>query len=222
MVSTRGVRRGSDKAKHGAGKAKKKGSTPHAGKQSSSSAAPTAGAAQTKRPPPSSSDDDTDAAVPCTADEQFRITPASGRWWKPTYTSRSSAKAVKNKPKKGNTWDRRKNKEKLHRDVVTLQNELVEQKARHLQVRASIASYIIHRQPPHPSARIPPTRPLHSYACSPQHTTAHLLASCIAIVTAEVSPHSHPPLVLSNVCWYPSPRASPFQHCIEVHGGCVE
>eukprot|EP00037_Helgoeca_nana_P018628 m.178285 g.178285 ORF g.178285 m.178285 type:complete len:180 (+) comp24516_c0_seq1:52-591(+) len=133
MVSTRGVRRGSDKAKHGAGKAKKKGSTPHAGKQSSSSAAPTAGAAQTKRPPPSSSDDDTDAAVPCTADEQFRITPASGRWWKPTYTSRSSAKAVKNKPKKGNTWDRRKNKEKLHRDVVTLQNELVEQKARHLQ-----------------------------------------------------------------------------------------
>eukprot|EP00038_Savillea_parva_P010292 m.189258 g.189258 ORF g.189258 m.189258 type:complete len:175 (+) comp17693_c0_seq1:74-598(+) len=63
----------------------------------------------------------------------LRRTPASGRWWKPMPSGRSSAKAVKSKPKKGSSWARRKEKEKAYKDVTQFEKELKERNAREKQ-----------------------------------------------------------------------------------------
>jgi hypothetical protein len=70
--------------------------------------------------------------------QQARLTPASGRWWKPLASHRSSAVIVKKKAPKGGAWARRKEKEKAALDVRMLEKELRLQYAQTKQVRACV------------------------------------------------------------------------------------
>lgn len=69
--------------------------------------------------------------------QQARLTPASGRWWKPLASHRTSAMVVKKKAPKGGAWARRKAKEKAKSEVIMLERELREQYAQSKQVRGS-------------------------------------------------------------------------------------